>query len=200
MMLPTHVVVGLAVAAPIGHAVPELAPAALLGVFVGSVLPDLDLYAGHRRTLHFPTGYSVIAAVAGVAAIVWPAPALVAAAFLALGAALHCRMDRYGGGLELQPWKNTSDRAVYDHVRGRWRAPKRWIRYDGAPEDLALAAVVGLVPLSLLGGGFRGLVAGALVVAVVYAALRRRLAAVAPVAFGRLPDRLGGYVPDRYRG
>lgn len=200
MMLPTHVVVGLAVAAPLVHVAPELAPAALLGVLVGSVLPDLDLYAGHRRTLHFPTGFTVAAAIAGVAAIVWPVPPLVAAAFLALGAAVHCRMDRYGAGLELQPWNNTSDRAVYDHVRGRWRTPKRWIRYDGAPEDLTLAAVVGLVPLSLLGGGFRWLVVAALVVAVVYAVLRRRLAAVAPVAFGRLPARIDGYVPDRYRG
>lgn len=219
-MLPTHVVVGLAVAAPLAVLAPELAPVALWGVLAGSVLPDLDMYVGHRRTLHYPTGYTAAAVVAAFAAVLLvvsapgtvagvPAAAgpVVAVAFLFVGAALHCRMDRYGGGLELRPWEATSDRAVYDHVRGRWRAPKRWIRYDGAPEDLLLAAAVGVPLVGVLGDPFRWAVAAALVVGVTYALLRRRLAAVAPTvvdyATGHLSDGVAGpvepFVPERYR-
>lgn len=199
MMLPTHALVGLAIAAPLVALSPDLAPVALAGALAGSVLPDLDLYAGHRRTLHYPVGYTVAAAAVGLAALVLATPLLVAAAFLLGGAALHCRMDRYGGGLELRPWENSSDRAVYDHYRGRWRRPKRWIRYDGAPEDVLLAVGLGGPLLVVLHGPFRWVVAGALLVGVAYGILRRRLANLAPIVFGSVPSSVENRVPERYR-
>jgi hypothetical protein len=199
MMLPTHAVVGLAVAAPLVAAAPDLAPAALAGALAGSVLPDLDLYAGHRRTLHYPSGYG-LAAVPTAAVAAWIAtPLAVAAAAILAAAALHCRMDRYGGGLELRPWEGTSDRGVYDHVRGRWLAPKRWVAYDGSPGDFLLSLALGVPLLVALDGPFRLVVAAALLVGGAYAALRRRLAALAPAVFGRVPAPVGGYVPARYR-
>ncbi|WP_430503482.1 metal-dependent hydrolase [Haloparvum sp. PAK95] len=199
MMLPTHAVVGLALAAPLTATHPELASAALAGAFLGSVFPDVDLYAGHRRTLHFPTIYTVLAVPAAMLAIATAVPVTVALAFFAIGAAAHCRMDRWGGGLELRPWEGTSEKAVYDHVRNEWRTPKRWIPYDGAREDFLLAASVGVPLFVLLEGPFRWVVAVALLVAGTYAALRRRLADLAPVVFGYVPDRLSQYVPERYR-
>ena len=199
MMLPTHAVVGLAVAAPLVAAAPDLAPAALAGALAGSVLPDLDLYAGHRRTLHYPTGYGLTAVPAAAVAAWLATPVAVAAAALLVGAALHCRMDRYGGGLELRPWEGTSERGVYDHVRGRWLAPKRWIAYDGSPGDFLLALALGLPLLVVLDGPFRLIAAAALLVGGAYAALRRRLAALAPAVFGRVPDPVEAYVPARYR-
>lgn len=205
MMLPTHVVVGLAVAVPLFSSTPELAPFALVGALLGSVLPDLDMYVGHRRTLHYPTGYSVAAvAFGGVALIVpRPGPFAVSAAFVLLGAALHCRMDRYGGGLELRPWEGTSERAVYDHARRRWLAPKRWIRYDGAPEDLLLATAVGIPLLFVLDGPFGWLVASVLLVGAGYTLVRRRLPDLVPVVFGVLSaygvEPVDSGVPDRYR-
>ncbi|MFB6280974.1 MAG: metal-dependent hydrolase [Haloferacaceae archaeon] len=199
MMLPTHALAGLALAAPLVVLAPAHAPAALAGAFVGSVLPDLDLYAGHRRRLHYPTGYALAALPAAVVAAVVAAPSAVAVAFLLAGAALHCRMDRYGGGLELRPWEGTSDRGVYDHARGRWREPKRWVRYDGAPEDVLLAALLGLPLAAVLDGPFRAVALGALAVGVVYGLLRRRLAALAPVVVALVPRRLAARLPDRYR-
>ena len=116
-----------------------------------------------------------------------------------VGAALYCRMDRYGGGLELHPREATSERAVYDHARGRWRAPKRWIRYHGAPEDVLLMLVLG-VPLAIvLEAPVRWLVVVALAVGVTYGVLRRRLAAFAPVVFATVPEPLADQVPERYR-
>lgn len=199
MMLPTHAVVGLALAAPLTTTHPEFATAALVGAFLGSVFPDVDLYAGHRRTLHFPTIYTLLAIPTAILAVAFATPATVALAFFAIGAAAHCRMDRFGGGLELRPWEGTSDKGVYDHVRGEWRTPKRWIQYDGARADFLLAAVLGLPLLVLLDGPFRWLIAIALLVAGTYAALRRRLADLAPVVFGYVPTRLAQYVPERYR-
>jgi hypothetical protein len=199
MMLPTHAVMGLAVATPVAISSPELGPAVLGGALVGSVLPDLDLYAGHRRSLHYPTGYTVAAVAAAVAAIVLLTPAAVASAALLAGAAVHCRMDRYGGGLELRPWEGTSDRAVYDHARGRWRTPKRWISYDGSPGDFLLLTVVGSPLAVVLESPVRWVVVGAILIGGMYALLRRRLATLAPTVFGAVPDTVQEYVPDRYQ-
>lgn len=199
MMLPTHALVGLAIAAPLVRLAPELAPAALAGALVGGLLPDLDLYFGHRRTLHYPFWYTVAAALAAGPALLLATPVPVAAAFFFAAAALHCRMDRYGGGLELRPWENSSERAVYDHYRGRWRRPKRWIRYDGAPEDVLLAVGLGAPLFVVLDGPFRWVVGAALAVGVTYGLLRRWLADLAPVFFGYAPQTVAEHVPDRYR-
>jgi hypothetical protein len=199
MMLPTHALAGMALSLPVALAAPEFAPPAIIGGLVGGVLPDLDLYAGHRRTLHFPTLYPIAAALAIVAAVVLATPAAVAAAFVLLGAALHCRMDVYGGGLELRPWEGNSDRAVYDHVAGEWIKPRRAVAYDGSRGDLALSTAFGLPLLVALRFPYTAVVAAALTVAAVYVLLRRRLAALAPVVFGYVPEPLARYVPDRYR-
>lgn len=199
-MLPTHALVGLALATPLALYAPEFAPAALLGALVGGVLPDLDMYAGHRKTLHFPTGYPVAAVPAALLAVAWPTAATVALALGLLAAAAHCRMDVYGGGLELRPWEGTSDRAVYDHARGEWLPPRRFIAYDGSPGDLALAALVGVPLFVVLDGAFAVVVAVALAVATVYVALRRVLAELAPTVFRRVPEPLSEYVPERYDG
>jgi hypothetical protein len=198
MMLPTHALVGLALATPLALSVPELAPAALLGGLVGGIVPDLDMYAGHRKTLHYPTGYPVAAVLASLAAIGRPSAVTVALALGLVAAAVHCRMDVYGGGLELRPWEGNSDRAVYDHARGEWLPPRRLIAYDGSRGDLALAAIVGVPLVVLLDGGFALVAAGAFTVATAYVLLRKRLAEVAPSVFGRVPDPLSTYVPERY--
>jgi len=199
MMLPTHALVGLAIATPLLVLAPEHAAGALAGALLGSILPDLDMYAGHRRTLHYPTGYAVGSVPVLIAAGYVRTPLIVGLAFVFVGAALHCRMDRYGGGLELRPWEATSDRAVYDHVRGRWRTPKRWIRYDGAPEDVLLAVLVGVPLVVVLESPFRWVCVGALAVGVTYGLLRRRLAALVPVVIARVPEVIATHVPERYR-
>ena len=199
MMLPTHALVGLAIGAPLLWLAPETATAALIGGLLGGVWPDLDLYVGHRRTLHYPTGYSLAAIPAVIVAAVVGSPLAVGLAVAVVAAAAHCQMDRYGGGLELRPWENTSERAVYDHVSGEWHAPKRWVRYDGAPEDVGLSLVVGLPLAAVVPSTFRWLVIAALIVAIGYGLLRRWLAALAPMVAASVPDPVDEYVPERYR-
>ncbi|SDX65880.1 hypothetical protein SAMN05216564_10114 [Halopenitus persicus] len=214
MMQTTHALVGMAIATPIAVRFPELAGIVLIAGLVGGAFPDLDLYKGHRRTLHFPVLYAAAAVVASVIAaaglgglsgtvslpgtVLASTPTVAALAVGFAAAAAHCLMDVLGGGLELRPWEGRDDRAVYDHVRGRWIAPRRWIRYDGSPEDLGIATAAGLPVLVVAEGALFALAAVLLGVSAVYVAVRRRLPDIAAAIAARTPASLRAWVPDRY--
>lgn len=199
MMLPTHALAGALLALPVALAAPDAASVVLGAGFLGGIVPDLDMYVGHRRTLHYPIYYSAAALPVGAATVLAPArPTAALTAFL-LAAAAHSVADVFGGGLEPRPWEAASTRAVYDHYHGRWIAPRRWIGYDGSPADLVLATVLA-VPLSLVvDTPFRWLVAGTLVVAVAYVAVRRALPVVAERLVAALPTWATTRLPARYR-
>jgi hypothetical protein len=189
----------MVLALPVVVIAPELAGVALLAGLAGGVLPDLDMYVGHRKTLHYPVYYSLAAVAAVVvAAVVWTA-ATVVVALVALGAAAHSVSDVFGGGLELRPWEATSRRAVYNHHGGRWISPRRWVRYDGAPEDLVLSVALATPLFLVVSGQFRWLVLGAVCVAGVYTAVRRVLPTLAQELVATLPGEFRTYVPPRYR-
>ncbi|WP_092662511.1 hypothetical protein [Halorientalis persicus] len=191
MMLPTHALAGMALALPVAAVAPEFAPVALAAGFAGGILPDLDIYVGHRKTLHYPVYFSALAGGGLALALAVPTAATVGLAFLLLGAALHSVTDVFGGGLELRPWEGTSDRAVYDHYRGRWLAPRRWVGYDGSPGDLLLSSLLAVPLLVTVDGALRLAVLAGLVVAVVYATVRRIL----PTLAERLVDEFGAVLP-----
>jgi len=183
MMATTHAFVGLALAVPVALVAPELGvPAAVAGL-AGGAFPDLDLLFEHRRTLHFPVLYWPPALLAGAVALVVPGPVTVAVATFLLAAAVHSASDVLGGGLELRPWIPTSNRGVYVHATGRWLPPLRVIRYDGSPEDLALACVAAVPGLLVFDGHVRTVTLAALAVSVVYALLRKRIVEWAPERF-----------------
>jgi len=186
-MATTHAFVGVALAAALATAVPTLAPvvvlAAAVGALAGGVFPDLDLVATHRRTLHFPVGYWLVAVPAVAVAAFVPTPATVGAAFFLLSAAVHSSSDVIGGGLETRPWLGTSEKAVYLHVRGRWLAPRQWIRYDGAPEDFAVGAVFAAPALLVFDGQLRLLLGAMLGASLLYTVFRKKLVEVAPERF-----------------
>lgn len=198
MMATTHLLVGLVLALPVVVLVPELATPALAGVAVGSVLPDLDLYAGHRRTLHFPQYALWAVPPAAFLAIVTADPVLVGGAFGVLGLAVHARMDVYGGGLELRPWRGGSERAVYDHANRRWLAPRRLVRYDGAPEDVLLAGALAAPSLLVFEGWPAAAVVGIVALSVVYGLIRKPLVDVGVALLRRLPAPLLAVMPMRY--
>ena len=198
MMLPTHALGGMLLAVPLSALAPEAAVGVVLAGAVGGAVPDLDMYAGHRRTLHYPVYYTLAAVLAVGAALLVPGALVVGVAAVLAGAAAHSVTDAFGGGLELRPWEGTADRAVYDHHRERWIAPRRWVRYDGAPEDLLLAGVLAAPLVLVAEGPTAWLVGGLLAVAAVYTAVRRRLPTVADAVIARLPERTRRHLPPRY--
>ena len=48
MMMPTHVVVGIALALPVALYDPSMAELALWAGAIGGASPDFDMYYGHR--------------------------------------------------------------------------------------------------------------------------------------------------------
>lgn len=177
-MTTTHALVGAALGAGVGGVVPELAGPALVAGFVGGALPDADLLGTHRRTLHYPVLGPALAVPVAVVAVVLGTPAATLVAVGVLAAAVHCAMDVFGGGVETRPWEATSDRGVYDHVRGRWIRPRRWVRWAGAPEDLLVAFGASVPALAATTGPSRGALVAVLAVSAVFVGIRRRLAAV----------------------
>jgi hypothetical protein len=185
-MAPTHVLVGLLLAAPVAVAAPELAPVVALAAVAGSLAPDLDMVVGtHRRTFHFPVlGWLPAVAVAALAlSTPGPVPWLVGLAAFLVAAAVHPLCDLLGGSSEPHPWLALTDRGVYSHVGGRWLAPRRLVSYDGSPGDLAVAAGAAVPALFVFGPAVEPFVVAALVVGTGYVLVRRRV----PQLSGRIP-------------
>ena len=181
MMNTTHGAIGVAMASVTVLVAPEFAVVAAIGAMLGSVFPDLDLFFGtHRKTLHFPLLGWVVALPATLWAALAPSIVSVSTAFFALGATVHALTDAAGAGHELRPWDRTSQQAVYAHLLGHWIAPRRWIRYDGAPEDLALMGVVTLPVIVLYDGLIRNVMILALVVSIFYTTIRKRMPELTP--------------------
>jgi hypothetical protein len=198
MMATTHALAGAALAAAVAVVAPELGPAALVGGLLGGGLPDLDLYRDHRRRLHFPTYYAVLSIPGVGIALIVTTPLTVAIAIGLVAAAFHSQLDRIGGGLELRPWEATSRKAVYDHARRRWYPPMRWVRYDGAPEDLGLAIGFAVPALIVYDGTAENLLLAILSISALYVMVRRRLPDLAERLAGALPPALAAHVPERF--
>jgi len=198
MMGTTHALAGAFLGAAIATVAPEFAVVAVVAAVAGSVAPDLDIYRGHRRTLHYPVYGWLVAAPAVALAVFAPSVWSVGVATFLAAAAGHAAMDVFGGGLELRPWEAGSDRAVYSHYHDRWLAPRRAIPYDGSPRDLGLAGAFAVLPATTLPEPVPAFVLTGLAVSVTYVALRKRLAALWSTVARALPEPVAPYVPDRF--
>ncbi|SFR50128.1 metal-dependent hydrolase [Halogeometricum limi] len=202
MMATTHALAGVVLAVAVAAVFPETAagatPIPVLAAALGGLFPDFDLYAGHRKTLHFPVYFSVLAVPAAAVAAAAPTTLTLSVALFLAAAALHSAMDALGGGLELKPWLGTSERAVYSHYHGRWIPPRRWVRYDGAPEDLLAAAIFAVPTLYAFDGVVQTGVYVALGVSAVYVLLRKPMVVAAQTLVDAMPDHVVERVPDRF--
>ena len=175
-MVLTHIAVGMALSLPVVLIAPEFATIAAIGGAIGGTVPDVDLLVGeHRRTLHFPVLYWPPAIAACVIALAVGSTATIAVAVAVVAAAVHSTSDVFGAGEELRPWERTNPDAVYDHFRGQWLHARYVVRYDGAPEDLALTVVFSTPVVVHLDGPPQWIAVLAVSIAVPYAFLRKRL-------------------------
>jgi hypothetical protein len=176
--------VGLLLATPVAIVAPELAPSVAAAAVLGSLAPDLDMAVGtHRRTFHLPLLAWPPALVAAGIALARPTPWLVASAVFLLTVAVHPLCDLLGGSSEPHPWLARTNRGVYSHVGRRWIEPRRLVRYDGSPGDLAVAALAAVPALVVFGPSVEPVVVAALVVGTGYVVVRKRV----PQLSGRLP-------------
>ena len=198
MMATTHALMGMALLSVTGLIAPEQLPVAVTAAAAGGLFPDLDLLGNHRRTLHFPVLYSVLALALAAVAVVAPTAVTVALAAFVLSAALHSVVDALGGGLEVKPWQGNSDRAVYSHYHGRWIQPRRWIRYDGAPEDVLLAAGLAGFLLVSFDGTIQMAVLAFLGVSVLYGLCRKPLVWAGEYLVETLPPKVLDRIPFQF--
>ncbi len=199
MMVFTHLTVSLAAAALVLPAAPGgVAPATvfIVGV-IGGVAPDLDLPARHRRTLHYPIVFALLAvALLGVFAVSGGA-AWFLGGLLFISATLHTFLDLLAGSAERAPWDPTTGFGVYNHVLGRWHRPVRAVGYSGSPGDFLVGAGAGAVavaaPATTVGVDVAivclvGLAGG-------YSRYRKRLSELVLWANERLPPRARRLLP-----
>jgi hypothetical protein len=148
--------------------------------------------------LHFPVYFSAAAVGAALVAVAAPTTVTVAAALFLAAAALHSAMDALGGGLELKPWLGTSERAVYSHYHRRWIRPRRWVRYDGAPEDLLVAVAFAAPSVYVLDGVAQTGVIAAVAVSALYVLVRKPMVLVTQKLVDALPPHLVDRLPARF--
>ncbi len=180
MMATTHGFLGGLLALPLFVLYPELALAAFIAAYIGGVFPDLDLYYGHRRLLHYPIYYSMAALITLPFMLASPNIATISAWFFLAGASLHCLSDKLGGSKDSRPWKNDSGKAVYSHYHGEWWEPKKWIRYDGSPEDFLIMLIASLPAIYVLKGNSLLVALALIIISFLYTLLRKKGMEIVP--------------------
>lgn len=178
MMIFTHILVGILVAAI--SSLYFLNPLLLVvSGAVGGFLPDLDMFLTHRKTLHFPIGYSVLSV---LLVLVYLLSDFTIVLLLATGvfvAALHSLMDILGGGKEMRPWEETDDRAAFNHITGEWISARR-IFYDGSFPDFVLATFCGVVAVLILPPTFTISIILLVALSLAYTLLRKYITKIIP--------------------
>jgi hypothetical protein len=199
MMALTHGFMSLALAALVLPVVSEyvVPPLVLAAAVVGGILPDLDVLARHRQTLHYPVILPVLTGCSLALFFLVGEPALLLFGIFVGAAGLHALVDVLGGSAERAPWDPVTEFGVYNHVFRRWHRPRRLVRYSGAPEYLLLGAGFAFAAIlspwttpsvDLVVGGLLG-------VAGVYTLARRRLATIATRLNVRVPSWARGLLP-----
>jgi hypothetical protein len=149
MMLATHALVGGFLGLfflPFGSA---FASQAVLVGMLGSVIPDLDMIAEHRETLHRPFQMLAVFSLFAVIFAFYPLHQVVLVAIFAFSMSLHCFMDVLSNGKTMRPLENPDDRAVYNHVSERWIKPKRFV-LEGSFPDILLTVFFGAALITAL--------------------------------------------------
>jgi len=121
--------------------------AVIAGTF-GGIFPDIDRYERigleHRKTLHYPIGYLLLAFIAASAGGLSRSMWLSYASYFFMGAWIHSLMDIFDGY-----WRDP-EKGVYEHITGRWIKPRGWIPYaslwEWVLQSLSNILAVGVSP------------------------------------------------------
>lgn len=180
MIFPTHVLVGGFVGAVISAfvAVNPL-PIVFMGM-VAALLPNLDLFMEHRKTLHRPFQYAVVSIVLLGLVAFRPHPGVVALATVFTSLALHSWLKSLTEGQGLREDAMDAERAVYDHIRDQWMSARELTPMGGIP-DVVIGLSAGFLAITFAPES-AVLIVPVMAVSVVFAATRKRIVT-------RIPDR-----------
>jgi hypothetical protein len=149
MMLTTHILAGASLGLLFLSSDPEVVfPVMIVGLF-GSIFPDLDMFAEHRKTLHRPFQMLIVSALFALVFTVYSVQAILLAAVFTFSMSLHCFMDILSNGKTMHPRTDPDDRAVYNRVTDSWIEPRRLV-LDGSVPDMILTIVFGIILVVLL--------------------------------------------------
>lgn len=169
LMIPTHMAYGFVLAYflswLLSRAVyPSAELMSLSGIFVifgviGGLLPDIDRLEqfgmSHRKTLHYPTGYLLLALLlTGMGYFIGFSIWITGFSLLFFGAWLHSAMDI------LDSCYGDLSHGVYEHITKKWIRPRNWIDFaspqEWSAQSICFVLVVAISPF--LGGinGFQG--------------------------------------------
>jgi hypothetical protein len=137
MMVVTHVMASLFFYSLIFQSPSGLVLVALVG---GAILPDLDVKFDHRRVLHFPFIYSLVAFMTSLFSLNY-------FSIFFGSAALHCVSEIFGN--DAGEYVDKEKGAVYDHIRSKWLKGLNIIRQDGGPRDLTLLTTLTIAALTM---------------------------------------------------
>jgi len=146
MMTPNHATSGLLLALTVTRWHPELLTVVAITAFIGGVVPDFDAKLEHRKTLHYPVYYSILAGLFLLAATVVDAQVLVIGAYFFAAATLHCYTDLFVD-IEKASDEPDGDGIIFVHPVDRWVGPVTLVRYAGSPEDLLIGLLLVVLPL-----------------------------------------------------
>ena len=136
-MITTHILVGGCLGLLSTFLSPGHVTTAILAGMVGGMVPDLDIFMEHRKTLHRPIQFTVLSILLLMLVMVQPSELTVVLAFTVSSMLLHSVFDIFSNGKTMRPEIETDDRAVYNHVKSEWIEPRRWV-LDASRPDLII--------------------------------------------------------------
>ncbi len=173
MMYTTHILIGMLIGSSAKFWAPEFVFYAVIGGIFGALIPDLDIKLVHRKTLHMPVYYSILAVLVCSTLLISVNTFNLFLSSMSISLAVHSVGDVFSGGLAPQEEKKIAKYPIYDHLRNKWIS-KPVIRYDGSPEDTFISLVSGLATIQLLTGYIRYLAVLMILLSLIYYTFRRR--------------------------
>lgn len=182
MMVFTHILVGILLTSVVTIVAPyDPLLLVIVGGF-GGLFPDLDMLGVHRKTFHFPVVYPILSGLLLLIGFLIGIEILIIIALGTAAAGLHSLMDILGGGKEMRPWRETDDRAAFNHVSNEWISPRR-VLYDGSWPDFVLAALSGSLIALIFSGKFFILISFLIGCAFIYTLMRRLITRYIPESY-----------------
>ena len=147
MMLPTHVLIGGLSALSISALVSQPQTWLIIVGMTAAILPDLDIFIEHRKTLHRPKEYIIgLGLFSSIFFLNGSSLSLYLTVFF-LGLISHIILDLLAYGKTMNPDLKEDGRCMYDHLSSKWIKPLK-IAKPGSKKDLILGTIAS-IPLLL---------------------------------------------------